>query len=195
MQEKYGFVYLWYDRKYKRYYVGSHWGTEDDGYICSSSWLHNSKRNRPEDFKRRILKRIFTNREDTYTEEKGYLDLIKDEELGVRYYNYSKEIKVGHGDPWNKGKQSSEETKKKLSTYNKENGIKPPSRKGCISQTRGITKKERPSLARPNNGGHNIPIPRTGCKWYNNGEKETLSKFCSEGYKKGRLNDTFRRNI
>ena len=32
--EKYGFVYLWYDRKRKMFYIGSHWTTETDGYIC-----------------------------------------------------------------------------------------------------------------------------------------------------------------
>ena len=37
--EKYGFVYIWYDRKHKRYYIGCRWGTENDGYICSSSWM------------------------------------------------------------------------------------------------------------------------------------------------------------
>ena len=35
---KYGFVYIWYDRKHHRYYIGCHWGTIDDGYICSSNW-------------------------------------------------------------------------------------------------------------------------------------------------------------
>ena len=34
--EKYGFVYIWFDRKHKRYYIGCHWGHEDDGYVCSS---------------------------------------------------------------------------------------------------------------------------------------------------------------
>ena len=29
--EPYGFVYIWYDRKYKKYYIGSHWGYENDG--------------------------------------------------------------------------------------------------------------------------------------------------------------------
>lgn len=30
-EEKYGFVYIWRDRKYNRYYIGCHWGREDDG--------------------------------------------------------------------------------------------------------------------------------------------------------------------
>ena len=40
--EKYGFVYIWYDRKHKRYYIGSHWGSEDDGYICSSTHMNHA---------------------------------------------------------------------------------------------------------------------------------------------------------
>ena len=28
--EKHGFVYIWFDRKHRRFYIGSHWGTEDD---------------------------------------------------------------------------------------------------------------------------------------------------------------------
>lgn len=63
---KYGFVYLWFDRKHKRYYVGCHWGTEDDGYICSSQWMHQSIKYRPQDFKRRILKTNIQHRPDMY---------------------------------------------------------------------------------------------------------------------------------
>jgi hypothetical protein len=29
-------VYLWFDRKHKRFYLGCHWGSPDDGHICSS---------------------------------------------------------------------------------------------------------------------------------------------------------------
>lgn len=86
-EEKYGFVYIWYDRKHKRYYVGSHWGSEDDGYICSSRWMRKSYKRRPEDFTRRILKKINTSRQDLYEEETRYLNMIKPEEIKVRYYN------------------------------------------------------------------------------------------------------------
>jgi len=86
--EKYGFVYIWYDRKHKRYYIGCHWGTEDDGYICSSRWMRATYKRRPEDFKGpRILKCIYTNRQDLLEEEYRWLSMIKDEELRVRYYN------------------------------------------------------------------------------------------------------------
>ena len=90
MEEKYGFVYIWRDRKHKRYYIGAHWGTEDDGYICSSTWMKNSYKRRPHDFKRRILKRIYTSKKDMFLEEHNYFKMVKDEELGKKYYNLNK---------------------------------------------------------------------------------------------------------
>lgn len=86
--EQYGFVYIWYDRKHKRYYIGSHWGYEDDGYICSSRWMKQAYKHRPHDFRRRIITKIYTNRDDLFTEEHKWLQQIKPEELkGHRYYN------------------------------------------------------------------------------------------------------------
>lgn len=82
-----GFVYIWRDKKHNRYYVGSHWGPEDDGYICSSSWMKRAHKLRPNDFKRRILARINTNRSDLLKEEQRWFDMIKPEEIKVRYYN------------------------------------------------------------------------------------------------------------
>ena len=81
--QKYGFVYLWYDKKHKRYYIGCHWGYEDDGYICSSRWMRKSYKRRKNDFKRRILSRIY-NRNVLIEEEHKWLQLIKSKELGKR---------------------------------------------------------------------------------------------------------------
>lgn len=85
--EKYGFVYIWYDRKHKRYYVGSHWGYENDGYVCSSSWMLQAYKHRSNDFKRRIIKKIYTNRKELMEEEFRYLSMIKLNEVKIRYYN------------------------------------------------------------------------------------------------------------
>jgi len=85
--EAYGFVYIWYNRKHKRWYVGSHWGTEDDGYICSSRWMRRAYRRRPTDFKRRIIAWVSTSRRDLLNEEQRWLEMIKPEELRIRYYN------------------------------------------------------------------------------------------------------------
>lgn len=89
-KEKYGFVYIWFDRKHKRYYIGCHWGTEDDGYICSSRWMKNAIHRRPQDFKRRILNRVYTNRNDMFNIEGKWLALVQPNELGKRYYNLNK---------------------------------------------------------------------------------------------------------
>jgi hypothetical protein len=90
--EKYGFIYIWYDRKHKKFYIGMHWGIENDGYICSSNWMRDAYNRRPEDFKRKILDRIYTNRQDLYNREKYWLSFIKEEELKNKYYNLSKNV-------------------------------------------------------------------------------------------------------
>ena len=85
--EEYGFVYVWHDRKHKRFYVGCRWGSEDDGYVCSSVWMTKAYRRRPQDFKRRIVAKVYTDRKDLLREEHRWLQMIKPEELGKRYYN------------------------------------------------------------------------------------------------------------
>lgn len=110
-KEKYGFVYVWYDRKHKRYYVGRHWGYKNDGYICSSKWMRKSYKRRPHDFKRRIIKYVYTTQLDLVTEEQYYLNMIKQEECGKRYYN--KTLKADA--PSMFGRTHSDETKLKMS--------------------------------------------------------------------------------
>jgi hypothetical protein len=90
-----GFIYIWFDKKKKRYYVGSHWGPEDDGYVCSSTWMLQAYKKRPEDFKRRILER-FNEREKINDIEHRWLQMMKPEELkGERYYNFHN-YRFGH---------------------------------------------------------------------------------------------------
>lgn len=90
--EKYGFVYIWYDRKHKRYYIGCHWGSIDDGYVCSSSWMMKAYKKRPNDFKRRILISNILTKKDMYLEEGRWLSFIDKSEIkpmndNPRYYN------------------------------------------------------------------------------------------------------------
>lgn len=92
--EKYGFIYIWYDRKRKMFYVGSHFGTIDDGYICSSNRMRDAYRRRPNDFRRRIIQTNIP-RDKLLDEEHKWLSRIKDEELKHRYYNLRKH-KWGH---------------------------------------------------------------------------------------------------
>lgn len=139
--EKYGFVYIWFDRKHKRYYIGCHWGKIEDSYICSSNWMRDAYRRRPNDFKRRILKTNITSIKEMFDLEAEFLALVKMNELGKRYYNLHNvnknhwstnelsKLTVGQkisASPLrnqrisesNKGKIISEETKQKLREAN-----------------------------------------------------------------------------
>ena len=138
--KKYGFVYLWYDKKHCRYYVGSHWGTETDSYICSSPWMKSSYKRRSQDFRRRILKRIYSNRKDLIAEEFRYLGMIKEEELGTRYYNLRIHATYTRG---HSKKQHTQETKDKISKAKKENPTK-----FWYGKTRDLETKQKISKAK-----------------------------------------------
>lgn len=86
MQEKYGFIYLWFDRKRKMYYIGCHWGYINDGYICSSDRMRDAYSRRPQDFRRKIIS-IINDRSILFEKEHEWLQLIQDFELGTKYYN------------------------------------------------------------------------------------------------------------
>lgn len=144
MIEKYGFVYIWYDKKHKRFYIGSHWGTEIDGYVCSSTWMKQAYKRRPQDFKRRILKRVYTSRLDLLNEEQRWLDMINDTEMAtrslkegykIRYYNVTKQTSPQWHHYENKRKQ---EIKDKIGKYNKgkNTGPRDPSVGKAISEAK-----------------------------------------------------------
>lgn len=109
--KKYGFIYIWFDKKHCKYYLGRHWGLENDGYVCSSRMMRQSYNRRPNDFKRRIISRVYTSNQDLVLEEQRWLDMIKSNELGIRYYNKT----VRSDSPSTFGYKHSEETKKKIS--------------------------------------------------------------------------------
>lgn len=141
MKKRSGFVYLWFDRKHKKYYVGSHFGSENDGYLCSSTHMKRAYKRRPFDFKRRILKRLeMVEYKTLLDEELRYLSMIKENEIGKRYYNLV--LKTGHwaskdnaktvGEKisaahknhpdwghWSRGKVLSDDTKDKIRQANK----------------------------------------------------------------------------
>ena len=126
--EKYGFVYIWFDVGRSRFYIGSHWGREDDGYICSSSAMYEARKRRPQDFKRRIVARVYTNHRDLLMEEQRWLYMIPDEQFGKKYYN----INAMSGDRcWWMNKETKEQVIEKISQ----------SRKGkCLGHTHGFQK-------------------------------------------------------
>lgn len=116
--ENSGFVYVWYDRKRKMYYVGCHWGREDDGYICSSRRMRNAYVNRPSDFKRRVVQRNIP-RERLLDEEYKWLQKIKPVELRIKYYNVTNRKWDNFISKPPKGNSLTPEHKKKLSDANK----------------------------------------------------------------------------
>lgn len=104
-----GFVYIWRDRKRNKYYIGSHYGELNDGYVCSSVNMIKAYKKRPDDFKRRILFFSETiNVKPLRQEEQKWLNLIQDTELGDKYYNLKKNAE-GRGNY-----KASEETKRKM---------------------------------------------------------------------------------
>jgi hypothetical protein len=119
----YGFVYIWYDKKHKRYYIGSHWGNINDGYVCSSSWMKQAYKRRAKDFKRRILSIIITSKSDLLEKEQYFLSMIKQSERGIRYYNLSLNALLH----WNSDKNKCLSAKEKMS---KARLGKPPWNKG-----------------------------------------------------------------
>lgn len=112
---KYGFIYLWFDRKNKKYYLGRHWGNEVDGYICSSNSMREAYRRRPGDFKRRILKKIYSNVDDLIVEEQRWLNMIKPSECRNRYYN----VTLKSTAPSHRGFRHSPETVEKIKQGNR----------------------------------------------------------------------------
>lgn len=130
--KKYGFVYIWFDRHHKRYYIGSHWGTIDDGYVCSSTWMRNAMRMRPSDFKRRIIKTNIPSRGDTFEAEHHYLQMIKESEIkpansNPRYYNISRTTK----EPWYKTPEGIKTVGAKISAAKKGKSVPAPPDRGA----------------------------------------------------------------
>lgn len=151
--EKYGFVYIWRDRKHKRYYIGCHWGTITDGYICSSNWMRDAYNRRPYDFRRRILKNNLT-REEMYIEEQRYFDMIRKEELKIKYYNLSLYSKK----PWHQYPDSVKTVGQKISYSKKGKSTGPcsPDKAKKISEAKkkgfaergGMTEEHREKLSK-----------------------------------------------
>lgn len=132
MQEKYGFVYLWYDIKHKRYYIGCHWGDIYDGYVCSSNWMRDAYNRRPQDFRRKILKTNLS-RTEMYIQEQHYLNMIKPEERKKRYYN----LNTKNGNPWHKYPESVKTIGQKISYSKTGKSVPaPPSRGAKISEAK-----------------------------------------------------------
>jgi len=132
--QKYGFVYIWYDRKHKRYYVGCHWGTENDTYVCSSRWMKQAYRIRPQDFRRKILKTNIETKQEMFNEEYKWLSLISNDELGKKYYNLNNK----NNTHWSNNEEISKTVGQKISEAKrgKSNGPRSQEVKDKIKETK-----------------------------------------------------------
>ena len=147
--EKEGFIYLWYDRYRKMYYLGCHWGTLNDGYICSSNRMRDAYRRRPQDFKRRIIERGIP-RKELLEAEFRWLQMIEEHELRYKYYN----LRQHHYGHWANDPNANTPIKEKISRAKK--GVKPNmtpdqllARGRTISESKNKKKKERMEAGLP----------------------------------------------
>lgn len=118
-KDYFGFVYVWYNRAaiaiekhehmdakkqhikrkhrpHPRLYIGSHYGSFDDGYICSSRWMKSSYKKNPQNFIRRILYWQKTpDRKALLEVEEQWLQKITPRKIRTRFYNL-RIVKIGH---------------------------------------------------------------------------------------------------
>ena len=114
MKNYYGFVYEWTDAKNGFKYIGSHYGSTDDGYVSSSEILNRVYKKRPEDLTRTILEYVYVDdKKILHEHEQMYLDNIDSCELfnstnrrdkTIRYYNIKKYATGGNGEIGSNGK-------------------------------------------------------------------------------------------
>ncbi len=89
-----GYVYLWFDKKRKMFYLGSHLGSVEDSYKGSGTRFKNAYKKRPDDFKIRILEHDKGDVKTLRLKEQRWLNMIKDEKLNNVYYNL---VKLSNG--------------------------------------------------------------------------------------------------
>ena len=213
--EKYGFIYCWYDKKRDMKYIGCHWGTEDDGYKCSSKRLSmamlKSKRagKFEQRFKREILK-TGIEKESLLIEEYKFLREIPKEELGKQYYNLRTWLFPNNIERKNSGmtgKQHSPKTNKTISNKVK-NLWQDPEYKEKQSIERKI-RWENDEYRKKMSDNHlgqvawNVGKPHStktkkklklvasGRKWITNGIEDKrikIDEIIPEGWNKGRIN-------
>jgi len=85
------FVYIWFDKRDYRFYLGYSNGKKQN-YICSSKYMIKEYKERPNDFKRRIIKK--GTKKEMALLEKELLDKRK-HLFGSRYYNQVANFPLG----------------------------------------------------------------------------------------------------
>lgn len=82
------FIYVWFNTVKRRFYIGKHHGSVNDGYICSSKVMLRDYKRNPEHFKRRIIQYVNDiDGNQILQAELKWLGMVKDSELDSKYYN------------------------------------------------------------------------------------------------------------
>ncbi len=108
-------VYAWSDHLTGKVYCGSHNGSDDDGYICSSKYMLKEYKQRPQDFTRQIIAKGIW-KDCIALEKKINEQLIKD--VKTTYNKQAFPAIVNEVHPM-LGKKHTEETLKKISLTGK----------------------------------------------------------------------------
>ena len=183
-----GFVYVWFDTTRKMYYVGCHWGEENDGYICSSNRMRDAYRRRPTEFRRRVVSRITTTRLDLLEEEYKWISMIPIDQLGRKYYNLSKKH-FGH---WTTSEEKTKSTREKISQA--KTGVKTKmtpeqleERGRKISEAKAQKRKEREELGIPLRKTPTQPMKPRGPQSEESNKKrsDAMKKAWVDGKNKG----------
>lgn len=119
------FVYCWTDKKTNMLYVGSHKGSTDDGYVCSSKYMLEEYSKRPEDFSRQIvaegkfedirsLESVILKSVNARLNEQFYNMHENDGKFYLKFHTEATKNKISKGNTGNKRPDLSERNKKGL---------------------------------------------------------------------------------
>jgi hypothetical protein len=90
------FIYQWFDKKMNKYYIGSHYGDINDGYLFGGIDIKKEYKDRPNDFVREILSyHLVKSHNEIRKIEKSYL-LKYDVENNSLFYNRTNESYGGY---------------------------------------------------------------------------------------------------
>lgn len=193
-----GFVYRWHDLDTDMYYIGSHLGTPDDGYVGSGLYFKRAYKKRPKSFKRSI---IYIGRNFRQMEE--WLLSNVDAANNINYYNL-KNTSIG-GDTRSGSKNSTQHNErvssknkgKCLSKEQKEKISKSLTGKKASKQTRDKMSKKRKGHLNPFYGKSHTKETKDAISYLKKGKHnpiESMQKTWESNKKKvycGKLDVTF----
>lgn len=183
------FVYVWINTRNNKKYIGSHFGSMNDGYIGSGKYFKRAYKKEPEYFLRLILERCWCNDTNELRQnyEQKWLDTI-DFNSG-EFYNINNNVdgfpsgKLNpstYNHPWI-GRSHTEESKRKISESKTGTKLSESHKKKIGVKSREIQQKNK-------------------YKWIHTDKKnlkvkeEDLQKWLNDGWKLGQ-NETMRNNI